>query len=92
MVKAIIDIPKHTNKILTIFKIEHGLKDKSGAIEKMVHEYKRLTANTCPSCGTPYRQHKLRPGVAEELKMAARGGNFVKVEDLSQYFSQRDRK
>ena len=36
MVKAIIDIDKHTNQVLNIVKAQHDLRDKSEAIEKIV--------------------------------------------------------
>ena len=39
MVKAIIDVHEHTNKVLNIIKAKHGLKDKSKAIDKMAEEY-----------------------------------------------------
>ncbi len=39
MVKAVINIKEHTNKILNIIKAKYGLKDKSQAIDKMAEEY-----------------------------------------------------
>jgi hypothetical protein len=39
MVKAIINIDDHTNRILNIIKAKYGLKDKSAAIIKMAEEY-----------------------------------------------------
>jgi len=39
MVKAIINIDDHTNRILNIVKAKYGLKDKSAAIIKMAEEY-----------------------------------------------------
>ena len=39
MVKAIIDIDKHTNHVLNIVKAKYDLKDKSEAIERMAGEY-----------------------------------------------------
>ena len=36
MVKAIIDIDKHTNQVLNIVKAQYDLRDKSEAIEKIV--------------------------------------------------------
>jgi uncharacterized coiled-coil DUF342 family protein len=36
MVKAIINIDKHTNQVLNIVKAQYDLKDKSEAIEKVV--------------------------------------------------------
>lgn len=39
MVKAIINVKEHTNKLLNIIKAKYGLKDKSQAIDKMAEEY-----------------------------------------------------
>jgi len=41
MVKAIIDVNDHTNKILNIIKVKFGLKDKSRAIEALAVEYEK---------------------------------------------------
>lgn len=42
MVKAIINIDDHTNRILNIVKAKYGLKDKSAAIIKMAEEYEDM--------------------------------------------------
>jgi glutamine amidotransferase-like uncharacterized protein len=42
MVKAIVDIDEETNKLLNILKAQHGLKDKSQAINKLAVEYREL--------------------------------------------------
>ena len=42
MVKAIIDIDKEANRVLNVLKAEYGLKDKSEAINKMTHEFKKF--------------------------------------------------
>jgi hypothetical protein len=42
MVKAIINIDDHTNRILNIIKAKYGLKDKSAAIIKMAEEYENV--------------------------------------------------
>ncbi|MCW6160454.1 MAG: DUF2683 family protein [Candidatus Micrarchaeales archaeon] len=42
MVKAIITISDHANRILNIIKAEYGLRDKSKAIEKMADEYEEM--------------------------------------------------
>lgn len=39
MVKAIIDIKDHTNRVINIVKAKHGLKDKSEAIDLMALQY-----------------------------------------------------
>jgi hypothetical protein len=42
MVKAIVDIDEKTNKLLNTLKAQHGLKDKSQAINKLAAEYREL--------------------------------------------------
>ena len=42
MVKAIIDIDEDTNKVLNILKAQHGLRDKSQAINKLAKEYREI--------------------------------------------------
>lgn len=42
MVKAIVDISDKANRVLMIVKAEHGLKDKSQAIDVMAAEYEEL--------------------------------------------------
>ncbi|MBI2580171.1 MAG: DUF2683 family protein [Candidatus Aenigmarchaeota archaeon] len=39
MVKAIIDISEHSNRILNILKAKYGLRDKSEAINIMAEQY-----------------------------------------------------
>jgi hypothetical protein len=39
MVKAIIDIEDHTNRVINIVKAKYGLKDKSEAIDLMTTQY-----------------------------------------------------
>lgn len=39
MVKALIDIDEHTNRIINIVKAQHGLKDKSQVIDFMAMRY-----------------------------------------------------
>ena len=39
MVQAVINIEENTNRVLNIVKAKFGLKDKSQAINLVVHEY-----------------------------------------------------
>ncbi|MDD3041465.1 MAG: DUF2683 family protein [Methanosarcinaceae archaeon] len=39
MVKAIINIEDHTNRVLNVVKAKYGLKDKSSAIDLMAKQY-----------------------------------------------------
>jgi hypothetical protein len=57
MVKAIIDIDKHTNQVLNIVKAQYGLKDKSEAIEKVVDIFEEEVM-----------EPELRPEYIEKIK------------------------
>ena len=57
MVKAIIDIDKHTNQILNIVKAQYDLKDKSEAIEKVVDIFEEEVM-----------EPELRPEYIEKIK------------------------
>ncbi len=66
MVKALINISPHANRVLNIVKAKYDLKDKSQAIEKVAEEYEcRLL------------KHALRPEVAKEILYKERHGKFV---------------
>ena len=57
MVKAIIDIDKHTNQVLNIVKAQYDLRDKSEAIEKIVDIYEEEVM-----------EPELRPDYIEKIK------------------------
>jgi len=57
MVKAIIDIDKHTNQVLNIVKAQYDLKDKSEAIEKVVDIFEEEVM-----------EPELRPEYIEKIK------------------------
>lgn len=59
MVKALIDIDEHTNRVLNIVKAKYGLRDKSNAIEMMATVYEE-----------DILEPQLRPEFVEELKKA----------------------
>jgi Protein of unknown function (DUF2683) len=42
MVKAIVEIDEEANRVINILKAQHGLKDKSQAINQMAKEYKEI--------------------------------------------------
>lgn len=63
MVKAIIDIDKEANRILNIIKAEHGLRDKSQAINLMTREYKELVF-----------EPRIRPEYIKKLKRIQKEG------------------
>ena len=73
MVKAIIDIDKHTNKVLNLVKVRFDLKDKSRAIEVMAGQYE-----------DEFLEPQLRPEfVAKAMKIKKE--KFVKVGSLEEF-------
>ena len=76
MVQAMINISKNTNQILNIVKARFNLKDKSGAIEKVVLDY-----------GEELLEPELRPEYIEKLKKIKKekGIRFKSVEELRKH-------
>ncbi|TET90752.1 MAG: DUF2683 domain-containing protein [Methanomassiliicoccales archaeon] len=74
MVKAMIDIDKRTNRVLSIVKAQYGLKDKSKAIEKVVHIYEE-----------EMMEPELRPDYIERLRKI-RGEKSIKVESFAERY------
>ena len=57
MVKAIVDLDEHANRVINIVKAKYGLKDKSEAINTMAKEYEE-----------DLLEPELRPEYIEKLK------------------------
>ncbi|MBI4174377.1 MAG: DUF2683 family protein [Candidatus Aenigmarchaeota archaeon] len=57
MVKAIIDIDEHANRIINVIKAKYGLQDKSQAINTMARQYEEEVM-----------EPELRPEYIEKLK------------------------
>lgn len=57
MVKAIVDISEHANRLLNVVKAKYGLKDKSQAIEVMAEKYEEEVL-----------EPELKPEYIEKLK------------------------
>ncbi|MDP2749682.1 MAG: DUF2683 family protein [Nanoarchaeota archaeon] len=72
MVQAMINIDENTNRVLNIVKAKHGLKDKSQAIELVVHEYESSM------------EPELRPEYAQKLSQIKKqkGLKFSNVDEL----------
>ena len=82
MVQAIINISEDTNRVLNVIKAKHGLKDKSGAIDRLAEEYEDLTLDQyCPICDTKEvkpeyvkklkrisKQHAIKVGTAKDFR------------------------
>ena len=71
MVKAMIDIDSHTNKVLNIVKAQYDLNDKSEAIEKVVEIFEEEVM-----------EPELRPHYIEKLKKI-RKEKGIEVESFS---------
>ena len=64
MVKAIVDISEHSNRILNIVKAKYGLKDKSEAINLMSEQYEEEVL-----------EPELRPEYVEKLERIDKEGS-----------------
>lgn len=71
MVKAIIDIEDHTNRVINVVKAKYGLKDKSEAIDLMTTQYEEEIL-----------EPQLRPEYIEKAKRI-RKQKAVKVKDFA---------
>lgn len=74
MVKAIIDISEHANRIISIVKAKYGLKNKSEAINLMAEQYEEKILEL-----------KLRPGYVEKMKKRQKEST-VKIENFKEHF------
>lgn len=74
MVKAIIDISGHANRIISIVKAKYGLKNKSEAINLMAEQYEERILEL-----------KLRPEYVEKMKKRQKEST-VKIEDFKEHF------
>ncbi|MCK5292234.1 MAG: DUF2683 family protein [Thermoplasmata archaeon] len=74
MVKAMIDIDKRANRVLKIVKAQYGLKDKSKAIEKVVHIYEE-----------ELMELELRPEFIERIRKI-RGEKSIKVDSFAKRY------
>jgi len=74
MVKAMIEIDKRANQVLNIVKAQYGLKDKSEAIEKVVHIYEEVVM-----------EPELRPDYIEKIKKI-RKERSIKVDSFEERY------
>jgi hypothetical protein len=77
MVKAIVTIDERANRILNILKAQHGLKDKSQAINLMAKQFEAYVM-----------EPELRPEFIESLK-ASESERSVKVRDFEKRYSSK---
>tara|TARA_Y100000310_G_C20700237_1_gene829026 strand:- start:4557 stop:4799 length:243 start_codon:yes stop_codon:yes gene_type:complete len=73
MVQAMINIEENTNRVLNVVKAQHGLKDKSEAINLVVHAYEDNLL-----------EPELRPEYVEKLQKIKKekGIPFKNVDEL----------
>lgn len=73
MVKAIINIEEHSNRILNIIKAKYGLKDKSQAIDLMAEQYEKQIL-----------EPEIRPEYREKLQKIKKqkGIKFKNIKEL----------
>ena len=75
MVKAIVNINDDANRILNIVKAKENLKDKSDAINLIVHYY-----------GREIMEPELRPEFIKEL-LDAQKEKTIKIKDWNKHFN-----
>ncbi len=69
MVQAMVNIKDKTNRVLNIVKAKYGLKDKSNAIDFVVHEYEESVL-----------EPELRPEYKEKIIKISKGKHFSRTE------------
>ena len=74
MVKAIVNINEPANRILNIVKARENLRDKSEAINLVIHIY-----------GKEFLEEELKPEFIKEL-ITAQNEKTIKVKDWNSYF------
>jgi len=68
MVKAIVDISEHANKIISVVKAKYGLKNKNEAINLIAEQYEEevLELNLSPEHVEKMRRRQKEPTVKIE--------------------------
>lgn len=74
MVKAIIDITEHSNRILNIVKAQYGLHDKSEAIDAIATSYEE-----------ELMEPELRPDYVRKIQKRIKG-KFTVVKDFGKKY------
>ncbi|MEK6981864.1 MAG: DUF2683 family protein [Candidatus Micrarchaeota archaeon] len=77
LVKAIIDIDEHSNRIFNIVKAKYGLKDKSEAIELVAQVYEEQVL-----------EPELKPEYETKIKKIIETGKFIKVDNFAKRYKQ----
>jgi hypothetical protein len=75
MVKAIVDIDDHANRVINIVKAKYGLKDKSEAINTLVREYEEEVLEA-----------EFKPEFVKELLEVSKNGKFKRAKNVDELF------
>ena len=75
MVKAIVELDEHSNRVINVVKAKYGLRDKSEAIEKIVIDYEH-----------EIMEPEFRPEFVQSVIEAKERGKFKKVKTISEIF------
>jgi len=74
MVKAVIDMTDHTNRVLNVVKAKYGLNDKSEAVELVVTQFEE-----------EMMEPELRPEYIEKLKKIEKTKS-IPVKNFAEHF------
>jgi hypothetical protein len=74
MVNALINIDENTNRVLSIIKVRHGLKDKGEAVEWVVGKFVEVQA-----------EPELRPELIEKMGEIERQKS-IRVDDFFKHY------
>ena len=77
MVKAIIDIDEHSNRIFNIVKAKYGLRDKSEAIELVAEVYEEQIL-----------EPELKPEYERKVNKIMKKGKFIKVDSFAKRYRE----
>ncbi|HLD05431.1 MAG TPA: DUF2683 family protein [Candidatus Nanoarchaeia archaeon] len=74
MVQTFVNLDETANRIVNIVKAKHGLKDKTQAINLLVHEY-----------GAELLEPELRPEFVNKIKHLEKHGKFTRHESMEDF-------
>lgn len=75
MVKNVVNLSEHENRVINIVKAKYGLKDKSQALSIIIKGYEECEL-----------EPQLRPEFSKEIEETVKKGKFVKVKDFTEEY------
>jgi hypothetical protein len=75
MVKSVVNLGEHENRVINIVKAKYGLKDKSQALSVIIKGYEECEL-----------EPQLRPEYVKEIEETIKKGKFVKVKDFAEEY------